>query len=77
MGNSEIGSGPNMFGKQRNKELNWDDVVKGCGSGLEFLAFLFTNFRFFVVSDFHLSCQETKAKTKIDLMVPDEDTTEL
>ena len=29
-----MGSGPYLFGKQRNKELNWDDVVKGCGSGL-------------------------------------------
>lgn len=34
MGSSEIGSGPSVFGKQRDKELNWDDVVKGCGSGL-------------------------------------------
>lgn len=41
------------------------------------LSFSFHKLKFFIVSDFHLYCQETKAKTKIDLMVPDEDTTEL
>ena len=63
---------------ERNKKLNWDDVVKGCGSGLfSSQLFLSQTLDFFIVSDFHLSCQETKAKTKIYLMVPDEDTTEL